>query len=312
MVLYIVKKLMYLLLVIAGVTAISFILANIAPVDPAESYARRINLAASQEVVEATREEFGFDRPIAEQYVAWASRIISLDFGNSYSTKKPVFDEIMTALPNTLALSLIAAGFIVLISIPLALLSVRSEGGLADKVVSGLSFISIAMPGYLIGLVILLVFGMKLHLFPIIGHGHPVSMAFAGLSLALPIVGSLVRVMRSSILESKGKEFVFYAQARGLSEGRILLRHLFLNAAPSCLTMFGQNLGYLVAGTVIAETIFSISGLGNYALKASLNQDFPALNGYIVVMAAFFVVFNLSAEIAGVRINPRMERDERA
>ncbi|MCQ5091562.1 ABC transporter permease [Slackia exigua] len=306
------KRLIYLLLVIVGITVISFILANVAPVDPAEAYAKRINLAASQEVVESTREEFGFDRPIAEQYVDWASRIALLDFGNSYATKRPVIDEIASVLPNTLSLSLIAACFVALISVPLAILSARREGGLADRVVSGFSFVSAAVPGYLVGLVVLLVFGMRLRMFPIIGHGHPLSMAFAGLALALPMVGPLIRVMRSLILENRDKEFVFYAQARGLSENEILRRHLLLNAAPSCVTMFAQNLGYLVAGTVIVESIFSISGLGQYALKASLNQDFPALNGCLVIMAAFFVVFNLGAELIGARINPRMERDERA
>lgn len=310
MTLYIARKFAYLLLVIVGVTVISFVLANIAPIDPAEAYARRINLTANQEVVEGTREEFGFDKPVVEQYIDWASRIIRLDFGKSYSTKKPVFDEIMAALPSTLILSLIAAGFIAFVSLPLALLSVRREDGLADKIISGFSFVSLAIPGYFIGLVVLLAFGMKLHAFPIIGHGHPVSMVFAGAALAFPMIGSLVRIMRSLILENKDAEFILYARARGLSEKTILWRHLLLNAAPPCITMFAQNLGYLVAGTVIVESIFSVPGLGQYALKAATNQDFPALNGYIVVMAAFFVVFNLSAEAIGVRIDPRMEQSE--
>lgn len=310
MVTFVIKKLVYMLLVILGVTILSFVLANIAPVDPAEAYAKRINLSVSEETIEQTREEFGFDKSIPEQYGEWVGKIIHLDFGNSYSSKQPVLNEIAAVLPQTLLLSLLATGFIIVFSVPLALLSVRYEGTWVDKVISIFSFASISVPVYFVGLIVLLLFGMKLGWFPIIGHGNPISMIFASLVLAFPMVGSLIRIIRSLILENKEKDFILYARARGLSEKTILRRHLLLNAAPSCITMFGQNIGYLIAGTAVMETIFSTHGLGQYALNAALNRDFPAINGYIVIMAVFFVVCNLTAEIISIRLNPQLERGD--
>lgn len=305
----ILKKIAYLLVVLLCISFLSFLLANLSPIDPAEAYARRVSRSASAEMIEEYRQRLGFNKSIPEQYVAWLGRVVHLDLGNSYITGRPVLQELSAALPTTILLALLAAAFILIFSIPLGVLSAHYEGKLPDKIISGFSFVSISIPGYFVGLLFLLAFGMKLRLFPVIGHGNFVSILFAAFVLALPMLGSLARVLRSLILENKEKDYIQYAKARGIGSRDIMLRHLLPGAAPSCVTLFGQNIGYLIAGTAIVENIFSAPGIGQYALDAALNRDFPVMTGYIVIMAVFFVLCNLGAEIASTMLNPALRRE---
>lgn len=306
----ILKKLAYLLLVLLCISFLSFVLANVASIDPAEAYARRINKAASEETIRQLREDMGFDKPIFRQYALWLDKVLRLDFGSSYITGKPVLSEMLRALPLTMALALGAALFTLLFSVPLGVLSAWRMGTMPDKIIGAFSFLTISAPGYFAGLLFLLLFGMKLRWFPVVGHGSPLSVICAAFVLALPIIGSLTRVLRSLILEEEEKDYVLYARARGVPQQEILLYHLLRNAAPPCVTLFGQNIGYLIAGTSIVETIFSASGLGQYAINAALNRDFPAINVYIVFMALLFVLFNLAAETVGALLNPEFRREK--
>lgn len=306
----ILKKLTYLLLVLLCISFLSFVLANVASIDPAEAYARRMNKAASEETIRQLREDMGFDKPLFRQYSLWLDKVLRLDFGSSYITGKPVLSEMLRALPLTMALALGAALFTLLFSVPLGVLSAWRMGTMPDKIIGAFSFLTISAPGYFAGLLFLLLFGMKLRWFPVVGHGSPLSVICAAFVLALPIIGSLTRVLRSLILEEEEKDYVLYARARGVPQQEILLYHLLRNAAPPCVTLFGQNIGYLIAGTSIVETIFSASGLGQYAINAALNRDFPAINGYIVFMALLFVLFNLAAETVGALLNPEFRREK--
>lgn len=306
----ILKKLTYLLLVLLCISFLSFVLANVASIDPAEAYARRMNKAASEETIRQLREDMGFDKPLFRQYALWLHKVLRLDFGSSYITGKPVLSEMLHALPLTMALALGAALFTLVLSVPLGVLSAWRMGTMTDKIISAFSFLTISAPGYFTGLLFLLLFGMKLRWFPVVGHGNPLSVICAAFVLALPIIGSLTRVLRSLILEEQEKDYVLYAKARGVPQQEILLYHLLRNAAPPCVTLFGQNIGYLIAGTSIVETIFSASGLGQYAINAALNRDFPAINGYIVFMASLFVLFNLVAETVGTLLNPEFRREK--
>lgn len=305
----ILKKITYLLLVLLCVSFLSFVLANAAPIDPAEAYARRINRSASEEMIQEVRENMGLDKSLLRQYSSWLGKVIRLDFGNSYITSKPIWDEMLYAMPSTIMLALGAAVFILLFSIPLGMISAWRAGTIPDKIISFCSFLTISAPGYLVGLLLLRLFGMKLRWFPVIGHGNPLSLIGAAFVLALPMVGTLTRVLRSLILEEQEKDYIMYAIARGIPQREIMLRHLLRNVAPTCVTLFGQNIGYLIAGTSIVETIFSTSGLGQYAINAALNRDFPAINGYIVFMALLFVLFNLVAETVGIFLNPALRRE---
>lgn len=308
---FIIHKTLHTALVLFGITLISFVLANVSEVDPAEAYARRQFKGASEERIAQIRQEMGFDQSVPEQYINWLGRVARLDFGESYITHKPVMTEIGKALPTTINIAILAAAMTLMFSVPLGILAATREDRLADSIVSGIAFFSLSIPGYFLGLLCLLLFGLQLKLFPVIGHGHPLSIVFAALVLALPMIGSLAKMLRALLLEYRQSDFVTYALARGISTRDIMRRHLLRNAAPPCITMFGQNIGYLIAGTAVVETIFSCAGLGTYALNAALNRDFPVITAYILVMALFFVLCNLGADIAGMLLNPQGRQAQR-
>ncbi|WP_072771524.1 ABC transporter permease [Desulfitobacterium chlororespirans] len=303
-----ISKFVHVLCVLLGITLISFVLANLSPVDPAEAYAKRHYKGAGEERIAEVRKELGFDKSVPEQYLSWLQRAVRLDFGESYLTHKPVMREMAGALPTTLNIAILAAVLILLFSVPLGILAAEREGRLADFLISGFAFLSLSIPGYFLGLLCVFLFGFQLRLFPVIGHGHPLSLMFAALVLAFPMIGSLAKMLRTLLLEYRQRDFVTYALARGISKRRIMWHHLLRNAAAPCVTMFGQNIGYLIAGTAVVETIFSCAGIGTYALHGALNRDFPVITAYILIMALFFVLCNLGADLAGMLLNPKTRK----
>ena len=308
----IVRKLIYLLAVWIGISVLSFILANIAPTSPAEAYARRIAKAPSEEVIRKYNEAFGFDRSIPEQYVQWLSRAIHLDFGKSYATKKPVVQALLSVALPTFFLAGLSAILILIFAIPLGILAAQKEGGWIDRIVTVFSFLSVSIPGYFLGLLILMILGIRLRAIPIIGHGNLASTLCASFVLAFPMIGSLSRVLRSLLLENQYSSYVLYARARGVSPSQIMIWHMLRNAAPPCIILFGQNLGYLLAGTAIVENIFTMPGVGKIVLEAALNRDFPMINCYLVLMALCFAVFNMAAEHVGTLLNPKLTRESKS
>ena len=302
---YFISKIGYTILVLIGITLISFVLANASNIDPAEAFARREFRGASEEKVNEVRTELGFNESIPRQYLNWIRKAIQLDFGNSYVTGKPVISDLLNVFPVTLLIAIIAAVFMLMIAIPLGIISAVYAKGMIPSIISVFSFSTLSIPGYFWGLIFVYLLGYKAHLFPVIGHGDIRSIIFASLVLAMPMIGSLSKMLRSLILQYQQADFVMYARARGISRKGIMLRHLLRNAAPPCLTMFGQNIGYLIAGTAIVENIFSCSGLGTYAISAALNRDFPVVTAYMFLMALLFVVCNLAADFGSHLLNPK-------
>ena len=303
----IIKKAGYLILVLVCVSFLSFLLANISAIDPAEAYARRVVRSANKELIAQYRELTGFDKTILQQYLSWLQKAVRLDFGTSYLTKKSVRQELGKALPVTLLITACASVFSIIAAVPLGIAAALYKKRLADKLIGFISFLSFSVPGYCTGLLVLLIFGMRLHLFPVIGHGQGVSVLFASCTLALPMTGTLIRLLRSFLLENEEKEYIQYAKARGITDRDIMTHHLLRNAVPVLVTLWGQNIGYLIAGTTIVETIFSISGIGMYALNAAVNRDFPVINAYLIVTAFTFTVCNGAAEFIGEALNPSLK-----
>ena len=317
----IIKKAGYLILVLVCVSFLSFLLANISAIDPAEAYARRVVRSANKELIAQYRELTGFDKTILQQYLSWLHKAVrqerqAEERARAAAAKEPPADlaraglsaaqaeELGKALPVTLLIAACASAFSIIAAVPLGIAAALYKNRLADKLIGFISFLSFSVPGYCTGLLVLLVFGMRLHLFPVIGHGQGVSVLFASFTLALPITGTLIRFLRSFLLENEEKEYVQYAKARGITDRDIMTHHLLRNAVPVLVTLWGQNIGYLIAGTAIVETIFSIPGIGMYALNAAVNRDFPVINAYLIVTAFTFTVCNGAAEFIGEALNP--------
>ena len=205
----IIKKAGYLILVLVCVSFLSFLLANISAIDPAEAYARRVVRSANKELIAQYRELTGFDKTILQQYLSWLQKAVRLDFGASYLTKKSVRQELGKALPVTLLIAACASAFSIIAAVPLGIAAALYKNRLADKLIGFISFLSFSVPGYCTGLLVLLVFGMRLRLFPVIGHGQGSSVLFASFTLALPMTGTLIRLLRFLKIEQLNKVSTF-------------------------------------------------------------------------------------------------------
>ena len=216
------KRMIHLATVLIEISLLLFILANISAADPAEAYARGVSRTASEEMVEQYREELGFNRSIPEQYLHWLKNVIRLEFGNSYITGRPAMQDLLNVMPVTLLWAGLSCIWIVATSLPLGVLAVLKEGKWIDKLIMGLSVVPISVPGYFLGLLCLLIFGIYLNIMPVVGHGHPTALFFASLILSFPMIALLARVLRSLLLENQASEHVAYAKARGIGRRKRL------------------------------------------------------------------------------------------
>ena len=301
---YIFKRLVNLLFVLIGITLLSFVITNLSPVDPAEAYARRIWQNAGQEQIEQLRQEMGFYEPIYVQYYRWVTSAIQGNFGKSLVSGRPVREDIMTALPVTLLLVAVAALLILLVSIPLGILSAVYRNKWFDHLIRMGTLAGISLPGFWLGFILIYYFAVEWKLAVVVGFGKIEHVLLPAVTLALPVISMNIRLLRTNMLEIMNKDFVLYAKARGLNERRIVWKHVFKNAVSPLVTLLGQTIGHMVAGAVIVESVFSWPGMGLYAVAASMDRDFPAINAYVLIMAVIVVTSNLLADIINIWLNP--------
>lgn len=303
---YIAKRLLGLVVVLLGVTILSFVIANVSAVDPAEAYMRMNIAVATEENIETMRQEMGLDQPVPVQYVNWLGDVIKLDFGKSYVSKKDVIDELMSRLPSTLLLVTAAIVTAALVTSLLGILSALYRNSWLDKIIHALTLMGASTPQFWLGYILVLLFSVHLKLLHVTGYGNLKTVLLPAMTLAVPIIGMNVRILRANILENINDDYVLYAKARGLSKQKIIGKHVLKNAAAPMLTIFAQTFGHIVAGSIIVENVFSWPGVGNYAISAILNRDLPVINAYVLIMAVIFVVCNLIADILQIKINPKL------
>lgn len=303
---YLLKRLPGLIAVLLGVTILSFIVANISEVDPAEAYLRLNSIIATDEAKEAMRHEMGLDQPIPVQYVNWLKNAVMLDFGKSYVSRNDVGHELFSRFPSTLMLVSTAMVIAVCITLFLGILSALRRNSVFDKIVHIFTLVGASTPQFWLGYILVLLFAVHFKLVPVTGYGSMQTVFLPALTLAVPIIGTNVRVLRANILENMNQDYVLYAKARGLSKHKIIGKHVLKNAAAPMLTIFAQTFGYTVAGSMIVESVFAWPGVGNYAVSAILSRDLPVINGYVLIMALIFVICNLIADILALKINPKL------
>ena len=308
---YIKKRIIGFAFVLLGITILSFVLMNISPVDPAEAYMRKNVQSVSEDQIQEFREKMGYDLPIYQQYFKWISNVLKGDFGESLSTGNPVIEEISKRLPKTLLLVSVSLIIISVVSIPIGVLCSRYKDSFFDNIIKILTILGISIPGFWLGFILLYLFAVKLELFSVIGEGNIKDVILPAITLSVGGIATNIRFLRVNMLENMHKDYVIYAKARGISTRRIIWNHIFKNALPPLITLFGQTIGFMIAGTVIVEVIFSWSGLGNFAIKAIIARDFPFISAYVLLMASIFVICNLLADIVNVFVNPLiLKRDE--
>jgi peptide/nickel transport system permease protein len=308
----IVSRLALAVPVLICVSIIAFVLLRLAPGDPAQLQA---GLDASPDVVAAVRHELALDQPLPVQYVAWATRVLHGDLGASYSSRQPVTLLIGQRLPVTAQISLTALILIVVIGVPLGILSALHKGRSVDETVRVVSLFGISVPNFVIGILLVLLFGWYFPgLMPYEGfvplRDDPLNSlkttALPALALGLAQVGIVARLTRSSMLEVINQEYITAARAFGVPERELIWRDALRNAMLPVLTVLGIITGFLLGGSVVVESVFGIAGLGRLLIESFSSRDYPVTIGVMLFIAVVFVLVNLIVDVLYGVINPRI------
>ncbi|MEK3787167.1 nickel ABC transporter permease [Paenibacillus sp. FSL K6-1230] len=305
------RKLLEVALFLLLITFIGFLFLRLAPGDPVLTILNVDELSVSQEQIEQVREELGFNEPLLLQYGDWLSRMLRLDFGPSYATGQPVMEMILSALPATMELAIGSLLVMLIISLPLGSLSALYRDRWIDQLSRLLSIVGAAVPSFWLGLILIDFFGVRLSWLPTMGRNGLESLVLPSLTLGLAISGVYVRLLRSSLLDALGQEFIRAARSRGLSEWRIFWAHAFRHSLPPVITVFGISLGSLIGGIVVVEVLFAYPGIGKLVVDSIRQRDYPMIQGYILVMAIIVFLVNTAVDISYRYLNPEIRWKER-
>lgn len=310
---YLLQRLATLLLVLLGVSILTFSIIPLIPGDPARV---RLGVQATPEAVAALRRQLGLDRPLLVQYWDWMHGIVLRgDFGRSLISGQPIAREISRRLPATLTLAIAALTIGLLIALPSGIISALRPGSKTDLVVSILSQIGVSIPDFWMGILLILIFAEQLQLLPSSGYASIREGIGVWLRhIILPAVtagvisGSIMaRFVRSAMLEVLHRDYVRTARAKGLTERRIIVKHVLRNAAIAIVTIIGLQMATLFSAVVVVEIIFAWPGLGSLALASTLQRDYPVLQAAVLVTATTFTVINLLTDLSYVLLDPSVE-----
>ncbi|KAA6451577.1 nickel ABC transporter permease [Bacillus swezeyi] len=304
------KRLFELILFLFLLSFISFVFMKAAPGDPVKQMLRVDDVAVTDEQIEEFREELGFNKPVYIQYWNWFKRFFQFDFGHSYTTGEPVIDELSRKFPATLLLTGTSLLVMLLISVPIGTLSALYQDRWIDHIGRLLALIGAALPSFWLGFILIDLFSVRLKWLPSMGAGTFKHLILPSLTLGIAMSGVYVRLVRSSLIESLGQDFVRSARARGISETRIFLFHAFRHCLVPVITIFGVSLGSLLGGTVIIEVLFAYPGVGKLVIDAIIQRDYPVIQGYILFMGVTVVLINLLVDLSYQYLNPEIRLKE--
>ncbi|GAB3630680.1 ABC transporter permease [Microbacterium shaanxiense] len=300
---YTVRRLLLAVFVLWGVATVVFVIVRLVPADPAVLIAGD---SATAEQLAALRKELGLDQPLIIQYGQFLGQAAMGQFGDSYRQGVPAMTLIGQVLPNTALLAFLACLLALAVSLPLGLLAALRAGKFADRVVSVGSILVQALPGFWVGVVLILVFSRTLQWLPSSGLSSPQSLILPVIVLALPFIAILTRLTRSGLLEVNGEGYVNTARAKGLPERIVIFPHAIRNALIPIVTVVGLEVGTLLGGAVITETVFSFPGIGRLLVSAILARDYNVVQACVVIIAAAFVVINLIVDLVYAYLDPRV------
>ena len=301
------KRILQILIVLVGVSFLSFLLIYISPGDPVTTMFASTGTMPSEQVINETREELGLNRLFLEQYGTWLTNCLHGNFGNSFSMHQPVANLLLSRLMPTIKLSLLSLVLMLAVSVPFGVLSAVYREKPIDFLVRGVSFFGVSMPNFWVGLLLLYVVALKLRLVPTVStEGGFKQLILPAITLAFAMTAKYTRQVRTAVLEELNQDYVTGARARGLSERTILWRHVFPNALLPLVTMLGLSLGSLLGGTAVVEVIFGYQGLGNLAVTAITAMDYPLVQGFVLWIALIYMVINLIVDISYEFLDPRI------
>ena len=296
-----------LLLVSGGV----FLLIHLTPGDPIDAMMAE---SVDATVKENLRRELGLDRPLYLQYVSWMGRVLQGDLGRSIRNREPVIENVGRRIRPSLQLAGLAMTISLLIAVPVGVLSAARRNGPVDRAGATFALFGICMPNFLLALLLIFLFGVRLRWLPISGYVDPLEEPWDGLrSLVLPAVtlglalaAVVTRTLRASMLEALAEDYVRTARAKGLSEGAVIRSHVLKNALIPVVTVLGLQLGTLIGGAVITEYVFALPGVGRLVVDAVFARDYPLVQGVVLLIAAGFILSNLAVDLLYGWIDPRI------
>ena len=306
---FILKRFFSALFVLIGATFITYAMMMFAPGDAALEIAiaryggeDRVD----QATIEWIKKEEGLDKPFFYQYLSWLKHIVSLDLGRSLVEEAPVRELICTRFTRTLELAVSAIFIALLISLPLGILAGVKQGSWIDSMGVTVSVLGISMPNYWLGLMLIIIFSVKLQWLPIFGRGDWHNIILPALTLGTALTAYTTRILRSAIIETLQSEYLLALRARGISKKLIIGRHILKNALIPVVTVLGIEFGMILEGAVITETIFSWPGLGELMVSAVSNRDYPLIQGLVLFAAITFILINFSVDIIYRYLDPRI------
>ena len=301
---YLLKRLLVAVPTVVAVLVITFLLMHAAPGDPVST------LLGDQAVTPAERarleHEAGLDRPLVVQFVGYLGRFARGDLGHIFGTRRRIADELWVRLPNTLTLALAAVVLASLLGVGTGIVSAYWRNSLLDATFRLLAFFCISAPVFWFGLMLIVVFALKLGWFPAAGSDTWGHLVLPALALGLRPAAFIARVTRSTMLDCLGENYILTARAKGLPERTVVLKHALRNVALPVVTVIGGDLGNLLGGTVITETVFGFVGLGAFAVEALLNRWYSAIMAVAMLWAVIFVAVNLVVDLLYVLLDPRI------
>lgn len=300
---YLLKKSLLTFVVLFGAATCSFLLLRLLPGDPAEALA---GPQATQGDVELVRRSLKLDQPVLHQYFTYMTNLASGDLGQSYRTRRPVADEISARWPATMKLSIVSMLVAISVGVPLGIYAARKRGKLPDTVSMVLSFVGVSMPSFWLGMLLIVFFSVKLQIFPFYGNQGPLSYVLPSLTLGLGISANIARLTRASMLETLGQDYIRTARGKGISAFRVVHVHALRNAAVPIVTIIGLQLGALLGGQVVAETLFVWPGIGRMIVDALNARDYMVVQGGILILAMTFAIINLLTDLLYVSLDPRI------
>jgi peptide/nickel transport system permease protein len=308
---FILKRLAAMIPVVLLVSVIVFYLIRLTPGDPAVAM---LGEEATPQMVTALRHEFGLDQPIPVQYAIWLSKVVQGDLGHSTRSNQPVLEAILERLPATVELTFFALVISLAIAIPTGIISATRRNSAADLIVTTTALIGVSMPSFFLGILLIFIFSLNLRWLPPIGFtpiikdlgANLTGMILPSITLGAGAAAVVARLTRSSLLEVLGQEYIRTARSKGLAERAVIYAHALKNAMIPVVTIVGLQVGTLLGGAIITETIFVLPGVGKLAVDAIFARDFPMIQGVVLFLSLVFLASNLVVDVLYAFLDPRI------
>lgn len=302
---YIARRLLLAIPVIVGVSIAAFSMMHLIPGDPALAMLRGQPQVTDADV-QRVREQLGLNDPVPVQYLKYVSRAVQGDFGRSVQTRRPVLSDLAAQAPSTIELALAAMALAVTLGIVLGVISALHQNTWVDTLAMLGALFGVSMPSFWFGLILIFVFALKLGWLPATGQGGPERLVLPALALGMDFAAVTARLVRANLIEVLVADYVRTARAKGLAQSVVMLRHALRNAMIPSITIIGLQVGTLLGGAVVVETVFARQGIGRLLVSAILAQDFPVVQAIVLMAAVVYVLLNLVVDLAYAMFDPRI------